>query len=32
MNNLVSEYQQYQDVTTEPEGEYDDEEGYDEAT
>ena len=29
MNDLVSEYQQYQDATAEPEGEY--EEEYDEA-
>ena len=27
MNDLVSEYQQYQDATAEDEGEYDDDEG-----
>ena len=30
MNDLVSEYQQYQDATAEVEGEYDEDEGDDE--
>ena len=30
MNDLVSEYQQYQDATAEEEGEFDEEEGEDE--
>ncbi|KAI7996268.1 hypothetical protein LOK49_LG10G01760 [Camellia lanceoleosa] len=30
MNDLVSEYQQYQDVTADEEGEYEEEEGYEE--
>ena len=30
MNDLVSEYQQYQDATAEEEGEYDEDEGDDE--
>ncbi len=30
MNDLVSEYQQYQEATAEEEGEFDEEEGYDE--
>jgi tubulin beta len=28
MNDLVSEYQQYQDATADEEGEYEDEEAY----
>ena len=28
MNDLVSEYQQYQDATAEEEGEFDEEEGW----
>ena len=31
MNDLVSEYQQYQDATAEEEGEFDEEEGEEEA-
>ena len=31
MNDLVSEYQQYQDATAEEEGEYDEDEGEGEA-
>lgn len=31
MNDLVSEYQQYQDATVEEEGEFDEEEGEEEA-
>lgn len=30
MNDLVSEYQQYQEATAEEEGEFDEEEEYDE--
>ena len=30
MNDLMSEYQQYQDATAEEEGEYDEDEGDDE--